>query len=130
MIPCSPLCEDNFITIYRKLDEFGERMIHTLNKTSLTNEIKQMVDEMSLALIIKTKLNMQKISHQHARIEATSRVLENLLQIDPQQQITEVRHIQKGLNIYQFIILMIVFLCIGINFEIIRSRRSKYTEIY
>ena len=122
MPTCLTLCEDNFITIYKKLDDFDELMIHSL-KTSLTNEIKQMVDEMSLALIIKTKLNMQKISHQHAQIEATSRVLENLLQGFP--QIREVRHIQRGLNVYQFILLMIVFLCIGINIEIIRIRRSK-----
>jgi hypothetical protein len=135
MLPCSSLCEDNFISIYHKFDEFSERIIHSLNKTSLTNEIKQMVDEMSLALIIKTKLNMQKISHQHARLQATSQVLENLLQVDNLQvdntdnRIHEVRHIQRGLNIYQFVILMIVFFGIGINFEIIRSRRSEYTEI-
>jgi hypothetical protein len=136
MPSCSSLCEDNFISIYHKFDEFSERIIHSLNKTSLTNEIKQMVDEMSLALIIKTKLNMQKISHQHARLQATSQVLENLLRVDNLQadntdnlQIKEVRHIQGGLNVYQFVILMIVFLGIGINVEIIRSRRSKYTEI-
>lgn len=141
---CSNLCEDNFITVYEKFDAFGKHMIQSLNKTNieLSKEIKQIVDEMSLALIIKTKLNMQKISHHHARLEATSRVLEQILQppvlephvlsqkmFEPELFEYETRHTNRGLNYYQFILLCIVFVCIGINFETIRSRRAGYTEI-
>ncbi len=128
---CSPLCEDNFMSIYQKFDQFGDRMLLSLNKTNveISKEVKKLVDELSLALIIKTKLNMQKISHHHARLEASSRILEQMVQIEPIQNESIVRHVHNGLNLYQFIGLMIVFLCLGINFEIIRSRREKYTEI-
>jgi hypothetical protein len=131
-MPCSPLCEDNFISIYEKFDSFGERVIRSLNKSNveMTQELKKIVDEISLALVIKTKLNMEKITRHHARLEASSRVLEQMLQIENQvEPVQVVRHVQRGLNIYQFVVLMIIFLIIGINFEIIRARREKYTEI-
>jgi hypothetical protein len=129
---CSNLCEDNFINIYEKFDTFGKKIIQSLNKTNieLSNELKQIADDMSLALIIKMKLNMQKISNQHARLEATSRILEQMLEPKEENFVQyETRYTTRGLNIYQFIILSIVFVCIGINFETIRSRRSGYTEI-
>ena len=133
---CSNLCEDNFISIYEKLDNFKEKIMLTLNKTSVdvSKELKNIIDEMTIALVIKTKLNMEKISQHHARLEATSRVLEQLLQVPNEQELItqsvhEERHTNRGLNVYQFIILSIVFLCIGINFEIIRNRRKEYTEI-
>lgn len=132
---CSNLCEDNFISIYAKFDTFGQRIISTLNKTNveLSHELKNIVDEMSVALVLKTKLNIAKVNHHHARLEATSRVLEQMLQPKVPElleySIHETRHTNRGLNYYQFILLCIVFVCIGINFETIRSRRSEYTEI-
>jgi hypothetical protein len=120
----SILCDDNFLHIYEKFDKFGEKMISILNKTNidLSHELKKIVDKSSLDLMIKTKISIQKISHQHARMEANSRVLTHLLE-SPQE--FETRHINRGLNIYTFILLCIVFACIGINFEIIRLRSMR-----
>ena len=129
---CSHVCESNFISIYEKFDKFGEHVFQTLNKTNveLSHELKKIIDEMSLALIMKTKMNIAKINDHHARLEATSRVLQQLLTVEKDKEfVSETRHMNRGLNIYQFIVLCIVFMCIGINFEVIRSRRKGYTEI-
>lgn len=124
--PCFSICESNFIQIYEKFDKFSEYVIDSLNKTSvdLSKELTEIVDEMSLVLMIKLKRNIEKISHQHSRLEATSRVLEQLF--EKEEFITETRDIKLGLNVYQFILLCIIFLCIGINIETIRLRRKEY----
>ncbi len=127
---CSPLCESNFISIYQKFDEFGDNLIQTLNTTSVevSHDLKQLVDEMSLALLIKTKLSIQKISHQHARLDANSRVLEQLLEPVPEL----VLHTTAGMNWFEFLGLCFVVLCIGFNIEMFRKRnemRDLYEEI-
>jgi hypothetical protein len=126
---CSNLCEDNFIPIYQKFDAFGEYAIRMMNQSSIeaSEELKKLVSNMSQLLIEKTKQNMAKISHHHARLEASSRILEEML--TGTELLTETRHTQLGMNGYQFLVACFIFLCIGINIEIIRARRQDYTEI-
>jgi len=128
---CTDLCEYNFIHIYEKFDAFGEYVIETMNKTSAeaSEELKNMISDMSQILVEKTKQNMAKISHRHARLEASSRILEQMLTQDLLIETHETKHIQQGMNVYQFLVMCFVFLCIGINIEIIRTRRQDYTEI-
>lgn len=122
---CVSICEDSFINIYKQFDDFGSRMVEILNKSSveLSHELKEIVDEMSTALLDKVKLNVVMISQQHARLEATSRIVEELLQNEPVATIEFVeRHVRQGMSWYQFIGLCCIAFCIGINIETIRIR--------
>jgi len=117
---CVKLCEDNFLSIYEKLDVFKVRVIEMLNNSNVNEELKEVLEEMSMHIILKTRINMEKISHHHARLDATSRVLQDLLERDQVER--EIHDTYRGMNLFQFMWIAFIFMCIGFNLEIIRLK--------
>jgi len=78
---CSYLCDDNLEGVKELFDDFSTFTYSTLNSsfTTTRSDLKDIIDDASTMLVAKVAAKAAALSHQHARLEATHRVLVDLL---------------------------------------------------
>jgi hypothetical protein len=122
---CSILCEDQYYNIHKKFDLMSYHIIHSINKTSEESAkiLIEMINQRSHELTIKTIDKLKYISHQHARLDSTSKILITLLN-EPKDNLdnSEIVTIYNGFNLYTFIFIIIIGLYVGFLIEKVRLK--------
>jgi hypothetical protein len=127
---CSNICESNFEKVYDKFDDFFEFVIHELNSllTNENSELKLIMNTSSHFILKKLSINLIKLSHQHARLDANYYVLIKLLSNEENEFIhlfKQESDYKKGMNYYMFIFALIFFFINGYFIEYIRIKMRK-----
>ena len=110
---CLNLCESHFTNIYSKIDRLSE----IRNITILTNLTRD-IEIYSREFVNKLQLKLFQISHQHARLDATSTILMDLLKQD--DIVT-----YSGINLYEFLVLILIAFSVGYFIELFRILTNK-----
>jgi signal-transduction protein with cAMP-binding, CBS, and nucleotidyltransferase domain len=78
---CTYICEDNFENIMTKFDDFQTYVYETLNASfvDVKDDLDDIFDDASAMLVAKVHQKAASLSHHAAKLDATHRVLQDLL---------------------------------------------------
>mmetsp|Transcript_51386 Transcript_51386/g.65784 ORF Transcript_51386/g.65784 Transcript_51386/m.65784 type:complete len:235 (-) Transcript_51386:4-708(-) len=139
---CSYVCEGNYDDMLDTWDDFSTWIYSTLNASFIDtkSELKDIIDDASTMMLTKVHQKAAAISHHQARLEATHRVLVDIIGSDDEDDVPVVSremlasseptdvHIGTGVLWSTFGMQMLVALTVGVVIESYRIRRQHSAQ--